>query len=414
MSAAAYRQLWRVVAGAVNDALGSHPDYLTEKGRKSAHSSIVKRVTGTVLGFAEEARGRSGAIPAAETGQAASTAVPSGGALSRLPKNSGTSQPKENGREPENRDRGDISMLNVVERTAIPQGIESFVREGFTIFSAVEANQVLLHAAYDRQRKISEDHVRVLADIMKRNQWEPKDKLDFALLKGELILVNGYHRMSAQVASGKPIEWTVVVHPCRTLDQVRGLYYKFDTNTRIRQGAQVLAGIGFSDKHEISRKMSSALFNAVPIIASNFSKSIKDRDVLANRVMDRRLEIASQYVPAAKVYESCLEGLPVKVKAKFLSAGTTAVAIVTLRYQPLKALEFWQGTASNDGLRKGDPRLALYNDMIARQFNAGSAVQSVFSPAHAWNAFFEDRPLKVIKLVGYRTSVSIAGTPYED
>lgn len=305
-------------------------------------------------------------------------------------------------------------MLNILERPQALQGISAFVKEGFTSFTAVEANQVLVHATYDRQRKISQDHVNVLADIMKRGQWEPKDKLDFALFKGELILVNGYHRMSAQVACGKTIEWTVVIHECRTLDQVRALYYKFDTNTRVRQGAQVLAGIDFAGKNDLPRQMASALFNAVPIIAAGFSKSIKDRDILANRVMDRRLDIAKQYVPAAKIYEECLRGLPVKLKAKFLSAGTTAVAVVTLKYQPMKALDFWMGTAANDGLRKGDPRLALYNDMIARQFNAGSAVQSVFSPAHAWNAFFEDRQLKLIKLSGYRTSVSIAGTPFEE
>lgn len=55
----AYSQLWGIVDGAVSDALNSHGDYLTPKGRKSARVSIVKRVTGTVLGFAEQsAKGR--------------------------------------------------------------------------------------------------------------------------------------------------------------------------------------------------------------------------------------------------------------------------------------------------------------------------------------------------------------------
>lgn len=62
----AYRQLWRVVDGAVFDALYTHQDYLTEKGKRSARESIVKRVTGAVLGFAEEARGPSSARLAAD------------------------------------------------------------------------------------------------------------------------------------------------------------------------------------------------------------------------------------------------------------------------------------------------------------------------------------------------------------
>lgn len=58
----AYGQLWPIVDGAVADALKSHPDYLTPKGERSARTSIVKRVTGTVIGFAEQsAKGRGNA-----------------------------------------------------------------------------------------------------------------------------------------------------------------------------------------------------------------------------------------------------------------------------------------------------------------------------------------------------------------
>ena len=58
----AYQQLWRIVDGAVIDVFKSHKDYLSPKGRRSAKNSIVKRVTGTVLGFAEQsAKGRSNA-----------------------------------------------------------------------------------------------------------------------------------------------------------------------------------------------------------------------------------------------------------------------------------------------------------------------------------------------------------------
>jgi hypothetical protein len=54
-----YSQLWRIVEGGVVDCFNNHPDYLTPKGKRSAQASIVKRVTGTVLSFAEHsARGR--------------------------------------------------------------------------------------------------------------------------------------------------------------------------------------------------------------------------------------------------------------------------------------------------------------------------------------------------------------------
>jgi hypothetical protein len=308
--------------------------------------------------------------------------------------------------------RRSFDMLNVLEMPDKAQGLHAFIREGFTLISPVQANQVLLHAAYEGQRKIQRTHVDVLADLMKREQWLAKNQLDFAELDGRLLLVNGYHRMNAQVASGKSIVWTVVIHPCRSEAEVRSLYYKFDTNARTRTGVQIIAGVGFAEQHGLSATMAEKLFNAVPIIASGFSKAVKDRDTLTTRVTDRRLALAREYVPAAKLYEQCLGRLPVKIGSKFRSAGVTAVALATLRYQPKRAVEFWTGTALNDGLSKGDPRLALYNDMLSRAMNVGSTVQSIYAPAYAWNAWFEDKQIKIIKVYAAR-SVAIAGTPWE-
>lgn len=59
MRSGAYAELWGVVDGAVADAFNNHPDYLTPKGQQSARTSVVKRVTGTVLSFAvQAAKGR--------------------------------------------------------------------------------------------------------------------------------------------------------------------------------------------------------------------------------------------------------------------------------------------------------------------------------------------------------------------
>lgn len=305
-------------------------------------------------------------------------------------------------------------MMNVMSFTQHGHPMLGFVHEGFITFSAVQANEVLKHAVFEWQRKISEDHVRVLADIMSRGSWEPKDKVDFAALGDDLILVNGYHRMRAQVACGRPVEWTVVIHRCISMGEVRSLYHKFDTNTRIRQAPQILAGCGFSEGHNLPKNIASALYNAVPIIAANFSKLVKDRDILTSRVVERRIEMATEYARAASMYDQCLKGCAVKLKGKFLVAGTAAVALVTLRYQPIKANEFWRGAAENNGLLRGDPRLTLHNDLLSRARNAGSAVQAFASPAYAWNAWFDDREIKVIKIYKEQTRAFLSGTPFEE
>ena len=50
-------KLKRVVSGAIRDAMNMHPDYLTEKGRRSMESSLKKRLVGQ-LGSLIKGEGR--------------------------------------------------------------------------------------------------------------------------------------------------------------------------------------------------------------------------------------------------------------------------------------------------------------------------------------------------------------------
>jgi hypothetical protein len=49
-----HARLWSLVEGAVLDAFKSHPDYLTDHGRRRAVGSITKRVCGQLVGHAKE------------------------------------------------------------------------------------------------------------------------------------------------------------------------------------------------------------------------------------------------------------------------------------------------------------------------------------------------------------------------
>jgi hypothetical protein len=56
-----YRQIWRIVDGAVRDTFANHPEYLSNKhARATITASIVKRVAGSLHGWAAQtAQGRS-------------------------------------------------------------------------------------------------------------------------------------------------------------------------------------------------------------------------------------------------------------------------------------------------------------------------------------------------------------------
>ena len=63
-----YRKVWKLVDGAVAEAFRAHPDYLSDAvAAKTVRTSIVKRVTGAITGWATEVeQARSGERPAGE------------------------------------------------------------------------------------------------------------------------------------------------------------------------------------------------------------------------------------------------------------------------------------------------------------------------------------------------------------
>lgn len=307
----------------------------------------------------------------------------------------------------------DFAMLNVADapdRSKNQQTVSDFLEEGVINLSPLQMNRILQECAYEHQRPISERHMLVLADLMARGQWQAKSQIDFAVLNGQFILINGYHRAYAQVRSGKTIQWSVAFHKAKSAADLRTLYFAFDTNIRIRGAREILRASEFADVHGLPKEMADTLYRAVPFIASGFATNPKDKKFLVEKSVDRRLALAAEYAKPAARYAACLEGIAAHRKAKFRGGAIAAVAIITFKYQNETAWRFWTGVANNDGLKRGDPRSALITDMLTRKVRAGTA--DSFAPAMiAWNAFFEEREIKLIKVLD-SFKPCIEGTPF--
>lgn len=295
------------------------------------------------------------------------------------------------------------------------QSCSDFITEGVVKLTALEMHRVLQECAYEHQRPIAEKHVAVLSDLMTRDHWQPKSQIDFAVLKGRCILVNGYHRGAAQVRSGKAVVWSVMLHPVKTEAELRALYYAFDTNVRVRGAKDILSAYEFADSAGLSSIAANALYGAVPYIASRFASSPLHRDNLTTKAVDRRLTVASEYAKAAARYAACLEGVGGFRKKRFMSAPMTAVAVITFKYQSEMAWNFWSAVAQNDGLKRGMPQHALAMDMFSRvRKDGGSRGVHAYAPSIiAWNAFFEERPLQLIRVIPESFVPAIDGTPFD-
>lgn len=301
---------------------------------------------------------------------------------------------------------------------ALQNGVHEFIKVGICTISASQMALALRECTHPIQLDVRDpkdaDAQRAIAthaETMRRGGWLPRDKLDFGLLNGLLYFANGTHRGSAQALSGKTLTWTVDIHPCASEDEFRALFYKFDTNVRVRTLHQIAKVAGLAKGNDIPEKIRATLLKAMTPIIQEFRPGRNDASYLGN-VVDYRLELAHSYIKEAEAYNRCIQGADRTLLPKLLSMGVMAVALVTLRHQKITAVKFWTGVAEDDGLSKNDPRRVLNRDLTARKLNSGPANQSQVVPANAWNSYFNGEDRCIIR-AGKKSIVRIAGTPYD-
>lgn len=308
-------------------------------------------------------------------------------------------------------------VLRKSEAVPAPPGarrLDVFLREGRRRISPEMAQRILSETNYVGQRAVDRRQVGVYADMMRRGMWTLSDALAFGLFEGRLYLVNGQHRLHAVIAYGQDVEFRVAINDCQTEQELRNLYFRFDTVMRRRTRQQILSSVGLAADKGVTKDVATATFGAVGIIVNGFrtpkAQTITDSIVSKLRVVDLRLEACEPFWPAAQQLDRALKHAQRHIKPRLLRATTFAIALMTMRYQPQRAEAFWRGVAENDGLKAADVRAVYLRDLLTRHANAGAADQGAMAACIAWNAWVEGRPLKSIK-IGENYSIRIIGTP---
>jgi hypothetical protein len=302
--------------------------------------------------------------------------------------------------------------MHPISIAAAAQGPLHFIREGFVTFTPAQAALVLRECRYERQRDETRAHAHIaaLAEQMRRGLWLPKTQIDFARVGGRLVLVNGHHRMHAQVASAANVLWSVVFHDCADDAEVAALYWKFDTTVRKRSASNIISGIGLAKDTGLPEAWAAGLWASAQVIHCGMRFYFHERDGAA-LLPDQRVAICREYAAETAMVCKSAEKAILPVRRKLRTPSFLAPAIVVLRHNPLIGGEFIAGLCADDGLTKGDPRKTLLADMMVRNGRGASLyAANMMSFAIAWNAYYEQRPLKIIKVTG--RPVPLAGTPY--
>jgi hypothetical protein len=293
---------------------------------------------------------------------------------------------------------------------------QSVKDSGDLTLTAEQAGALLATTRYEHQdrdlTKSGRKHRRDLGAMMQRGTWRSRSTLDFARLNGNLILMNGHHRLGSQAESGCPITWSIVVHECDTAEAVHRLYYTFDTHLRIRTDPQVLNSLNLPERLNLPKTIVTAAYQASSLLAADMNTGQQDEGADSLLIEDK-VEIVTEFKPQLQLIEKWIKPASAGMKFKLRQRGAFAVAMVTAKHQPARAEAFWSGIAQDDGLKKGDPRHTYLRAMLEPDGrHSGSSWYSAAAASLSWNRFFEGRDLGSLKKLDVNPTISVLGTPF--
>jgi len=257
---------------------------------------------------------------------------------------------------------------------------------------------------FERQRPISEDNVKRLAEEMRNGWFMAGTAITICDVAedGRSRIINGNHTLEAVHASGVTLPLVIIRKKVATLNDAAHAYAAFDLQ-KMRTWRDTLLATGFDQKVE----MANFVVPAVGLIMQGFAYQ-KEK---TNTSREARLRTLPEYIPASHIIAAALKDVPVSGRRVVQRAAILAVALYTTRHQPSAGSEFWGSLARDDGLKANDPRKALLRYAMN---NPASGSNS--RPLHAraamlaWNAWWEKRMIEAVK-PNQMVDIRISGTP---
>lgn len=281
-------------------------------------------------------------------------------------------------------------------------------RSEIETFTPDRAQQMLTTCRYERQRAVRAHHVTALAEAMQRGVFQLSE-IQVYYVGDRGYLINGQHRLHAIIESGIPQVLNVVRVTVDSEEEVAEAYSSFD-RPLTRSFSDVYSAHGLSDELGVIPSLLTKAGSAVSVIRAGFQPTIS----WSARAPDIRVALLRAWADDARAYFSAITAADSLYAKRLEAAGVCAVGLVTFRYRPDLATQFWTSVAGNDGLRRESPEQALIKFLIETKVGTGGVSSAKLSRAvaAAWNASYDRRDLKILKVFDQTAPILIKGTPY--
>jgi hypothetical protein len=288
-------------------------------------------------------------------------------------------------------------------------------RDGRVCINPELAIYILENARYGNQRPISKRRVENHAHLMKLGQFNDYGSIRIGVIKNLPYLIDGYHRLHGVIKNNNGginvhLHYEYFNHE----DQLKEWYSTTDTEGRPLHDR---IGMELRKKYNLLSYQVQSVLAASRALLFNFNYRklvgggwIKVTNQDLNDMVENNIHHFIGYMNL--ISENAINS---EVRKRLLRAQYLALGAVTLPYD--EGESFWLGTASDDGLKKGDPR-KLFIEETKRQKGAKGTVKekikihNVF--ARCWNAWIDGKELKVLTRIYEDKLIPLDGTDYEE
>lgn len=277
-------------------------------------------------------------------------------------------------------------------------------------FTTELAALILEKYNYKHQRPLTRMNWELYAQAMRECAFEDYTTLQFAVLNGVPILVDGQHRLKAMSVAGLAMQFTVKLLAVQDQAAIERVYSTIDSG-RKRSPRDKMGAL--HEQLGLKSAQCNSLNTAARAILVGL-KSITSKESVALNLIVRDEEAVKaemrMLAPAMHALLACFAKAPKANVSLFMRGHVLAVALITMRDQPEKAVQFWTAAAEDDGLRNGRPEKALINWMRKNPVGKSSRQQHEAAIV-CWNKFFEGKTSTAV-YTGTSKHGSISGSPF--
>lgn len=273
-----------------------------------------------------------------------------------------------------------------------------------------KAEEWLSEYLYDRQRQHYEPHVKELAYIIQQGQYSPQG-ITLCECEGRWHLTDGQHRLRACVLSGMTIHEMIIRKRGLTPRELADEYSRTDQGKK-RRIADTMRAHDVGQEYGLTDAQVNYVSAAVGLVVTGFASpkpEIRQKLHMANQ--DERLALVEKWLPAGTRYFKAIKEPRKGRMPHLILAATVGVGLVTSEYSKDKAETFWYILAHETG-EEDHPCQALLRYFSEERDERGKAPLVARRVARAWNAYYNDEQLSVIRRQDSAKPIEIAGSPF--